>query len=80
MPEWSLLQDAYGPADRVPELLARASAETDLAADVWVELWGHRRLRTLGLRRRPSLHRPISDGPQTGLRLARFEKVSNQPE
>jgi hypothetical protein len=40
MPEWSLLQDAYGPADRVPELLARASAETDLAADVWVELWG----------------------------------------
>jgi len=39
MPEWSLLQDAYGPADRVPGLLARASAETDLAADVWGELW-----------------------------------------
>src|SRR5665647_2198853 len=39
MPEWSLLQDAYGPADRVPGLLARASAETDLVADVWGELW-----------------------------------------
>ena len=35
MPDWSSLHDAYGPADAVPGLLARA-AEDD---GVWPELW-----------------------------------------
>lgn len=37
MIEWSKLQDAYGPADAVPALLA--ALDPDPAAEVWTELW-----------------------------------------
>ncbi|ROU07053.1 hypothetical protein [Lysobacter enzymogenes] len=37
MIEWSELQDAYGPADEVPTLLA--ALDPDPAAQVWTELW-----------------------------------------
>jgi len=37
MIDWSELQDAYGPADEVPALLA--ALDPDPAAQVWTELW-----------------------------------------
>ncbi|SDY30969.1 hypothetical protein SAMN04487939_101755 [Lysobacter sp. yr284] len=37
MTDWSALEDAYGPADEVPALLA--ALDPDPAAQVWTELW-----------------------------------------
>ncbi|GAA1968224.1 hypothetical protein [Agromyces allii] len=37
MTGWTLLTDAYGPADEIPELLAAASSNDPAA---WEELWG----------------------------------------
>ena len=37
--DWAALWDAYGPATRVPELLAQMSPDPD--AEVWGDLWGH---------------------------------------
>lgn len=37
MENWSELRDAYGPADKIPELLDRLSP--DPSAEVWGELW-----------------------------------------